>query len=142
MPDRRTPAGFLFRADTTGRFVDRPNRFLIEAKTDDGTILAHCANPGRLAEILLPGVELIFEQAQKASRKTAFTAVAAYHRGEIVPLVSQRANRIAELALTRLIPNVIKIRAEYPIGSSRFDFLVQTASRSHLVEPELSGSYL
>jgi DNA-binding sugar fermentation-stimulating protein len=37
-----------FEPSVTGRFVARPNRFVVEAETDAGIVRAHCPNPGRL----------------------------------------------------------------------------------------------
>jgi sugar fermentation stimulation protein A len=45
-------------------FVDRPNRFIVIAQLSDGTIIrAHAANPGRMWELLYPGVELMLQRA-------------------------------------------------------------------------------
>jgi sugar fermentation stimulation protein A len=42
-----------------GRFVRRPNRFLVQCEVDGlGTIEAFLPNPGRLWELLLPGAVL------------------------------------------------------------------------------------
>ncbi len=51
-----------FRNDLEGAFVSRPNRFIVIADTEEGRIRAHCPNPGRLTELLIPGRRLIFER--------------------------------------------------------------------------------
>ena len=40
-------------------FIARPNRYVVHAQLASGeVIVAHCADPGRLAELLLPGVRV------------------------------------------------------------------------------------
>jgi len=120
----------LFSNDLTGRFVERPNRFLVIIDTPRGRVHAHCPNPGRLQEILLPGTPVILEHALKGSRKTEWTLAAAEYKGQIIPLISVRANRIAlELVLPGLFPEAEHFRAEYSFEHSRFDFCVETAGR-------------
>jgi sugar fermentation stimulation protein A len=133
MSDRTQP-GFVFRADISGKFATRPNRFVIEADTGEGFVSVHCANPGKLTEILLPGVELLLERARSEDRKTRYTAVAAIHRNRIVPLVAERANRIAHTILQEMYPHALAIRAEVPVDSSRFDFLVETRNQYIIIE--------
>ena len=130
----------LFSNDLTGRFVERPNRFLVIVDTPRGTVRAHCPNPGRLQELLIPGTPVILERATvgvidrvsarepgRPARKTEWTLAAAVYRGRTVPLISVRANRVAEqLILPRLFPDAQRIQAEYSTGDgSRFDFLVE-----------------
>ncbi len=106
-----------------GRFTERPNRFSVIVDTPHGRVNAHCANPGRLQELLTPGVQVILEKSARPDRKTAWTLAAVYFQGKVVPLISARANRIASaLVLPTLFPNALEIKAEYNIGHSRFDF--------------------
>jgi len=96
---------------------------------------AHCPNPGRMQEILLPGTETFLEKADSPSRSTSHTFVAAVHRGEIIALHSTRANDIArELILPQLIKDSESIRREAVFGRSRFDFAVKTKEGIILVE--------
>ena len=123
----------FFTHDTIGRFLARPNRFVVEAESDSGLIRAHCANPGRMTEILLPGTKLYFERSDDAVRSTEYTVVAAEHRGEVVPLVSARANRVVECILRDLYPDAA-IAREWRHGRSRFDFLVTESGTNTIVE--------
>ncbi|MBF1318503.1 MAG: sugar fermentation stimulation protein SfsA, partial [Megasphaera micronuciformis] len=38
-----------------GRFIDRPNRFIVHVEIDDETVTCHLPNPGRLWELLYVG---------------------------------------------------------------------------------------
>jgi sugar fermentation stimulation protein A len=118
----------LFSETQEAAFLDRPNRFLVRAAGPGGEVLsAHCPNPGRMRELLLPGARLLLEQAGGPDRKTAWTLAAARYRGLIIPLRSSQANQIAaELLLPRLFPDMTSLQPEVRRGRSRFDFLVHT----------------
>jgi sugar fermentation stimulation protein A len=142
----------LFRNDREAVFVSRPNRFLILARGTDGQdadgngageeLYCHCPNPGRLIEFAFPGERLILERGTDtperagASRRTAWTAAAVYHNGAVAPLYASRANgAAAELALAAIIPHIVLLRPEYPIGGSRFDFYAEDRGGGrHLIE--------
>lgn len=125
----------LFRADLEGTFLERPNRFLVKVKAGGRTLHAHCANPGRLLELLVPGRRVILERNSGPSRKTDWTLAAVYFQGKVISLISVRANRAAgALVLPALFPNARRIRAEYSEGESRFDYLVELPDRREFIE--------
>ena len=91
-------------------------------------------------EILIPGTGLILEKPEAPAgadaagiggiperlRKTDYTLAAAFHKNRVVPLYSSRANLAVEkLLLPRLFPAGCSVKREFPIGHSRFDFLVR-----------------
>ena len=132
MPDPTTIR--LFSPDLEARFVHRPNRFILEAETKSGLIRAHCPNPGRMEEFLLPGRTLIFESAPSKPRKTSWSLAGIRYRNHCIPLNSGRANAAAEhLVLPELFPGA-KIRPEVADGPSRFDFLVSDSGIDTWVE--------
>jgi len=125
----------LFTNSLEASFVERPNRFVVTAETENGIVRAHCPNPGRLEELLHPGREIILERTAGEKRKTSYTLVAAHYKGKIIPLYSTKANQIArELIIPGLFPDFIEIIPEYSIGSSRFDFFVRTRDKKFLIE--------
>lgn len=130
-------AARIFENHREAEFLERPNRFVIRARDPEtGEILVcHCPNPGSLAELALPGTPLILER-RRTPGATAWTAVAARYHGGIVPLYSARANGIArDLVIPRLFPESRRLRPEYQIGGSRFDFRFEDpAGDRHLVE--------
>lgn len=115
----------VFEPDQEGEFVRRPNRFLSEISVDGRIVEAHCPNPGRLLEILLPGTPVFLEKRRNNNKKskTAYTLVGARHKGKVIPLYAGRANDAAEkLVLPKLFPGLTDLKREYSHGNSRFDF--------------------
>ncbi len=136
-----------FRTDglEEASFLERPNRFLVRCKRKDGRILeAFLPNPGRLQEMLLPGIKLYIRGAeahappQSGYRKTSYTVLAAERLGRPVMLHTHLANAVARLLLQRqLIPgleNVEIIREEVPLRNSRIDFLLREGGKEVFLE--------
>lgn len=122
-------------------FVMRPNRFLIVARlANGGTIRAHCPDPGRLGELLVPGAILFVSSAPPGgSRSTTHTArLVKAPGGQLVSLDSTLANRLFQEALEAgaLAPflDAEGVRAEVPLPTaapgrvhSRIDFAISMA---------------
>jgi sugar fermentation stimulation protein A len=120
-----------------GSFVARPNRFVIRARVGTRTVSVACRDPGRLRELLLPGVTLLLEPSRDPRRRTAFTAVLVRHRRRWVSIVPALANRIVESALVRGAPGLRGLRVarrEAPLGRSRIDFEVEGRRGPALLE--------
>lgn len=126
----------LFSNDAEGVFLRRPNRFVVEVDTGKALVRAHCPNPGRLREILIPGRRVVLEARRDPTPgSTTHTLAAAYYRNRIVPLLPSRANRVAqELLLSRLFRGITAIRPEAALDEGRTDFLVSHGGGETLVE--------
>ncbi len=145
----------IFTPAADAIFIERPNRFLARVRLGGRVHEVHCPNPGNLLELMLPGARVILEEnrgwlepAQSAAttaatrsrppnrqRKTRYTMVAVYYRERVVPLVSSRANHIAEgLLIPRLFPDALQIKREVKWGNSRFDFRIETPDSPVLLE--------
>ncbi|NLA90488.1 MAG: DNA/RNA nuclease SfsA [Synergistaceae bacterium] len=123
----------------TARFLERPNRFLVRCELDGEIRDAFLPNPGRLWEILLPGTPLLLtEDGKSATRKTAYTVIAAKKGDIFILLHTHMTNDAAEWLLRRnKIPGLEGwkiVRREAPVGRSRFDFLLEKGSRKLLLE--------
>ena len=58
----------LYGNIVTGAFVMRMNRFVIHAEIDGKMEICHMPNPGRMRELLFPGVKMYFvKQLQNIS---------------------------------------------------------------------------
>ncbi len=127
-----------------GRFVDRPNRFLVVVELDDHSrVEAYLPNTGRLTHLLQPGRPLILRPDAAEHRKTSYTAIRAWDgcwvalEASLAPALladgPRRANRLGRFGLATAI------RREVPAGRHRFDLVVTTADGPVWVEVKSGG---
>lgn len=80
-------------------FVARPNRYLVIAKLGGKEVTAHCADPGRLTELLQPGATIYLSRAiGNNTRKTEWDLrlVRDPETGTLVSLDTRVPNRLFE----------------------------------------------
>ncbi len=82
-------------------FLERPNRYVVHAQLhDSGAIVrAHCPDPGRLEELLIPGTIIHIDRAtDDPKRRTAYTLRFVEHpvSGQLVSLNTQLPNALFE----------------------------------------------
>ena len=119
-------------------FIERPNRFLVRARlgeTASGEIVdTHLADPGRLEEILRPGVILgLRPEAPSGTRRTRWTVMVAQapdeDGGGWVSLNTTMPNRLVREALAAGALAELNgwrlVRHEVAWGASRLDFLME-----------------
>lgn len=129
-----------FATILSAAFESRPNRFLVLCRLPSGeSARAFLPNPGRLQELLLPGVEVYLVPADgPAERKTAFTMVGVAGEKRPIFLHTHVNNDVARHLLERgLVPGLEHariLRAEVPLGHSRFDFLLEAEGRPVYLE--------
>ena len=130
-------------------FISRPNRFLVVARlaVQDETVRVHCADPGRMRELLLPGTSLYLSRSSNERRKTQYDLRLVVHpeNGELVSVDSQLPNRLFVDAMeagalvafrgysigSREV--VSPVRESSPGGTrSRFDFLLEDGAGREL----------
>lgn len=118
-------------------FLCRPNRFVAECLLAGQPVRAHLPNPGRMKELLFPGVTLLLAAGAGAERSTAYTAVAVERDGQPVVLDTLAANRVARhLLAARAIPGWERWQvaaAEVACGAHRFDFLLTDGSGGEML---------
>lgn len=132
----------LYEKVLTGRFVERPNRFVVHLAMDhlDGEVVpAHLPNPGRMWELLYPGVKLYVVHHPKAGAKTQYRVIGIERDGVPIMLDTNYSNDVAEyLIATKQIPGWEEwsvVRREYTVGNSRFDlFLTNDDGEAFLLE--------
>jgi len=119
-----------------GTFIVRSNRFVVKCDIDGEIFDCHLPNPGRLWELLFPGVTLFL--VENRGGKTAYTAIAVDTLEGPVLLHTHKANDLVEeLLKNREIPSFREkkpIKREISVGKSRFDFLLKGNSRPTLLE--------
>lgn len=122
------------------RFVERPNRFVVNAVLDDGRpAVCHLGDPGRLVELLVPGAPLFVAAADAPHRKTAWTVkLVEAPSGDLVSVDTTLPNRLVARALAagalEELAGWSVERREFTVGGSRFDFLLRRPGRTRLLE--------
>ena len=119
-------------------FVDRPNRFLTRVKYNGEVVESHLPDPGRLKELLIPGVTLLIKKEDNPNRKTKFSTQAVYLGGQLISLNSWLPNKFVEFLLKiksiYFLEDWDFIRREVPFGKHRFDFLLMRDKKPLYVE--------
>ena len=112
------------------KFIERPNRFITIIEINGFQHKSHLADPGRLKELLIPGVDLLVRKFKKSkNRKTKFSTIMVNHNGQLISLVSTLPNNFVKRKLVRkkipFLKNYKLVRPEIPLGKHRFDFLLK-----------------
>ncbi len=115
-----------------GKFVERPNRFVVVFETGTGpkiTEMAHLMDPGRLKELLIPGAHLLLRKAHpNPKRKTQYDVIAVFNEDIWVLINSGFHSDIAadliESGVITEISNYSIQKREYIYSNSRIDFLL------------------
>lgn len=114
--------------DSTGIFLERPNRFLGKVLINDKEEFVHIHDPGRLSELLYKGNEVLLKRYDNKKRKTKWEIIGAKYKGNWIftnskfhRIISERILRDPEISP---FGRVDEIRAEVRIGNSRIDYLL------------------
>ncbi|MBQ9265114.1 MAG: DNA/RNA nuclease SfsA [Clostridia bacterium] len=124
----------LYQQVISGRFVDRPNRFIAHVETNQGIETCHVKNTGRCRELLVPGAEVTLAVANQPGRKTRCDLVAVRKGPFFINMDSQAPNCSAQEALPRLFEGLTLIRPETVYGASRLDFYLEAGERKIFLE--------
>jgi sugar fermentation stimulation protein A len=114
-----------------GSFINRPNRFTVLFKKEDGTEeLAHLRDPGRLKELLCPNAKILLRKAiRNTKRKTKYDVIGIYKDNLWILLNSgfhsDLAEELIESQIIDEISNYTVEKREYNYGKSRIDFLLK-----------------
>ncbi|WP_251423592.1 DNA/RNA nuclease SfsA [Veillonella agrestimuris] len=109
-------------------YQSRPNRFVVNVDVNGESALAHLPNPGRMWELLFPGVTMYVVDHHKPDGKTKYRVVGIKRDGKVIMLDTNYSNDVAQhLIEHKLIPGWEEwrvVRREYTVGKSRFDLLL------------------
>ena len=124
------------------RFIHRPNRFIVVCDASGlGRVRAFLPNPGRLWELFLPEAVLYLAPARDPNRRTKYTVLAVERDGCPIFLDTHATNHVARYLIEQgQVPGLERaeiVRAEVPMGNSRFDFLLR--QDGHLVYTEVKS---
>jgi len=117
-----------------GEFLRRPNRFTVVLESQGGEVMCHLHDPGRLKELLIPGVELLYRGVGSEGRKTVWDIVAVRRGGICVVLDSRIPNRVFKELIGRSVLNFKILKEEYAFEGSRMDFLLERGGERFLTE--------
>lgn len=126
----------------TGKFIERPNRFIAYVEIDGKRETVHVKNTGRCRELLVPGATVYLEQSDNPQRKTLYDLIAVEKVEEktdykrLVNMDSQAPNKVVEewLMQKTFFPDLVCVRPETKYGNSRLDFYVETEQEKIFIE--------
>ncbi len=121
-----------------GRLLRRYQRFLADIELVDGRrVTAHTPNTGSMRQCAVPGHRVLLSVSDNPARKLRYTWELVEVNGHWVDVNTLRANRVVEEALRDGAIAAFAgsaVRAEFPWGASRFDFLVERQGERTLLE--------
>ncbi len=120
----------------TGRFLERPNRFIAYIEINGVQETVHVKNTGRCAELLVPGAEVYVQKTDNPERKTQWDLIGVKKGRRLVNMDSQIPNRVVEewLRAGNLFPQADLIKPEKTYKQSRFDFYIEEGERKIFME--------
>jgi len=120
------------------RFIDRPNRFLTRAEYNGTIVESHLPDPGRLKELLKPGVRILLKRESGENRKTKFSTQAVYKNNILISLNTLLPNQFTAHLLTHRKIDFLKeweiYKKEVKYGKHRFDFKLKRDRESMYLE--------
>ena len=114
-------------------FIDRPNRFLTRVEYNGVIVDSHLPDPGRLKELLKPGVRILIKEEKGKHRKTAYSTQAVYDKKILISLNTLIPNQFTEYLLIKKKIDFLKKfeidKKEVPYGNHRFDFQLKRGNK-------------
>ena len=115
-----------------GRLIKRYKRFLVDIELESGkVVVAHCANPGSMMNLLQPDAEVWLSPASNPNRKLKYTWEMIRCEDTLIGLNTSLPNKIVENAIQQgLVADFTKydsLKREIKYGeNSRIDILLQS----------------
>jgi len=121
-----------------GVFQERQNRFLALVKVEDKIVPSFLPNPGRMHELLIPGIEVILRAVVKEDRKTDYDLIGVFCNGQVVSVDSRVPNKLVLEALKNgdieELSEYNIIKPEYGYGHTTLDFFLANGHERCLLE--------
>ena len=117
-----------------GRLIKRYKRFLVDIELESGkVVVAHCANPGSMMNLLLPDAEVWLSLASNPNRKLKYTWEMIRYEDTLIGLNTSLPNKIVEDAIQQdLVAEFTEydsLKREVKYGeNSRIDILLQSSN--------------
>ena len=120
----------------SGRFTDRPNRFIAHVEINGQVQTVHVKNTGRCRELLVPGATVYVQHSDDPYRKTAWDLIAVEKCERLINMDAQAPNKVfGEWAQAgNFLPKLTFLKPETTYGTSRFDFYAEADGKRHFIE--------
>jgi sugar fermentation stimulation protein A len=122
----------------TGKFIERPNRFLAKVAINSGVVDAFVPNPGRMHEFMIYGKDVFLRRNAGLHRKTKYDLIGVLHNGIMISIDSNLPNRfVRSLLESRQLPYFPTYETIIPEPhhyQGRFDFRLESATDTTLIE--------
>ena len=120
----------------TGKFIERPNRFIAYVEIAGQKETVHVKNTGRCAELLTPGATVYVQKVDNPERKTQWDLIGVKKGKRMINMDSQIPNKAVEEWIRRgnLFPDATLIKPETTYKQSRFDLYVEEGNRKIFIE--------
>lgn len=120
----------------TGKFIERPNRFIAYVEIAGQKETVHVKNTGRCAELLQPGATVYVQKADNPERKTQWDLIGVKKGKRMINMDSQIPNKVVEEWIRKgnLFSNATLIKPETTYKHSRFDLYVEEENRKIFIE--------
>lgn len=121
-----------------GIFLERVNKFLTVVELDKTSVYCFLPDPGRLHDLLYPGVRVLLAERPNKSRKTRYDLIGIYHGEQLISLDSRIPNKLVFEALKDKSLDEFReystITPEFEFHRSRIDFLLENGRKKCLIE--------
>ena len=120
----------------TGKFIERPNRFIAYVEIAGQKEIVHVKNTGRCAELLTPGATVYVQKVDNPERKTQWDLIGVKKGKRMINMDSQIPNKVVEEWIRKgnLFPDATLIKTETTYKQSRFDLYVEEGNRKIFIE--------
>ena len=120
----------------TGKFIERPNRFIAYVEIAGQKETVHVKNTGRCAELLTPGATVYVQKVDNPERKTQWDLIGVKKGKRMINMDSQIPNKVVEEWIRKgnLFPDATLIKTETTYKQSRFDLYVEEGNRKIFIE--------
>ena len=136
----------LYGNIVTGAFVMRMNRFVIHAEIDGRMEICHMPNPGRMRELLFPGVKMYLVKSRNPLSHTAYRVIGVERDGEVILLDTSKCNDVAHYLVSHHLiagwEEYSVVQREVTMGDSRFDLLLGNEATGEVFPVEVKSCTL